>query len=204
VIWMSPEERAKKKVVGFFAGFKLTSGFRKTEYWSIDEVEKHAAKYSQGYKAFKKYGKSQSTAKSGNMSNPWESDFDGMAKKTVLKNLLSKYGIMSIEMQQAVQYDQASISLSDDGTEAIAYVDNAKDVTPDRITKKQQDLLLKSYDQEVIQSVLNNLELQDITQITDFDAFVKECIAIDKVEVISDADDSLPEEPGTEQELFKQ
>lgn len=180
VIWKSPEERFKLKTIGYFAGFKLTSGFRKTDYWTIAEVEKHANTYSQGYKAFKKYGKSTSTAKSGNMTNPWESDFDGMSKKSVLKNVLSKYGIMSIELQEAIKYDQASITIDDEGNEKLAYPDNDIAIGSGRIDKKQQDLLLKSYTPEIIQEALYVSELQDITQIMDFDGFTLLCINLVK------------------------
>lgn len=81
------------KVVGYVAYFKLNNGMEKTVYWSRQKVEEHAKKYSQAYK-------------SGGQT-PWKSDFDDMALKTVLKSMLSKWGILSIEMQTAIQADQA-------------------------------------------------------------------------------------------------
>jgi recombination protein RecT len=83
-------------VVGYAAYFKLLNGFEKTTYWTKEEVEAHAKKYSQAY------GK-------GSMS-PWndKEQFHAMAKKTVLKNTIAKWGIMSIEMQTAHIADQST------------------------------------------------------------------------------------------------
>jgi recombination protein RecT len=83
------------KVVGYVAYFRLLNGFEKTCYWSIAKVEKHAQKYSKTY---------------ANNNSAWKTDFDAMAKKTVLKNTISKWGILSIEMQSAVVADQAIIN----------------------------------------------------------------------------------------------
>jgi recombination protein RecT len=165
--WLPEDERLKLPVTGYMAVFKTTSGFTKKDYWTIQQVENHAERFSQGYKAFKKYGKSQSTAKSGNLTNPWESDFDGMAKKTVLKNLLSKYGELSVEMQTAIRADQAVIKISDDGVEEMVYVDNPKDVTPseEKLSKAQQKEILKKAPPEVVKSVLNNLGYTDISDV---------------------------------------
>ncbi len=96
--------RASDKVIGFAAYFKLINGFEKTIYWPIEQVDKHGKRFSQTYK--KGYGL-------------WKDDFDSMAKKTVLKMLISKWGILSIEMQNAVKFDQAVIR--EDEPE---YVDN--------------------------------------------------------------------------------
>lgn len=81
-------ERTSDTVVGYIAYFKLVNGFEKYLYMSKEEVEAHAKKYSQTYK--KGYGL-------------WSTDFDSMAIKTVLKRLLSKYGILSVEMQNMAQ-----------------------------------------------------------------------------------------------------
>lgn len=85
-----------EKPVGYAAYFKLANGFEKTEYWPIDKVEKHAKRYS---KTFAKYN-----------SGIWVDDFDAMAKKTVLKSLLKSWGMLSIQMQKAVQFDQAVVT----------------------------------------------------------------------------------------------
>ena len=89
------DAKTSETVVGYMANFQLINGFSKTIYWTIDEVKAHATKFSQAYR--------------GGRNTPWISDFDAMAKKTVLKALLSKFGPKSLQMQQAVVFDQASV-----------------------------------------------------------------------------------------------
>lgn len=101
------EERENAETVGYYAMFEYTNGFRKSLYWSKSKMQKHALKYSKGYAAHKGY-------------TFWEKDFDGMAFKTMLRQLISKWGIMSIDMQQAVEKDMTAINT--DGT--YEYVDN--------------------------------------------------------------------------------
>lgn len=98
------------KVIGYFAYFKLTSGFKKTLYWTTEQCKVHGKKYSK-------------TFDNGN----WNTMFGEMAKKTVLKQLISKYGIQSVDIQKAMVYDQASVK--EDGT--AEYVDN-----PDVVEEK--------------------------------------------------------------------
>ena len=104
------EEREKREVIGYMAYFELVNGFRKTLYWSKSKMEKHAERYSQSYK----YDKSSNRKESF-----WSKDFDQMAFKTMLRQLLSKWGIMSTEMQKAYEADM-SIQ-KDDKT---IYIDN--------------------------------------------------------------------------------
>lgn len=92
-------DREKARTVGYVGFFELTNGFRKMEYWSVEKLEQHAELYSQTYKSYKKYNK-------GN-GGVWASNFDAMAKKTVLKNLISKYAPLSVQMQNAISADQA-------------------------------------------------------------------------------------------------
>lgn len=77
------EQRESEVVIGYAAYFELLNGFRKTVYWTKEAVEKHRKKFSKS-----DFG--------------WKNDWDAMAMKTVLKNLLSKWGILSVEMQKAV------------------------------------------------------------------------------------------------------
>ena len=105
-------KRVSDKIVGYVAYFRLTSGYEKTLYMTADQVRKHAQKYS---KSFNRAG------------TPWQVNFDAMALKTVVKLLLSKWGILSIEMQKAVQYDQAVVAETPKG-EVINYPDH--DSTP--------------------------------------------------------------------------
>lgn len=101
------EEREKAPTTGYYAFFEYINGFRKAIYWSKAKMEAHALKYSAGYRAKKGY-------------TFWEKDFDGMAYKTMLRQLISKWGIMSIDMQSAIDADMSVIN--EDGTKV--YVDN--------------------------------------------------------------------------------
>jgi recombination protein RecT len=100
---------AKKsdKIIGYAGYFKLINGFEKTDYWPIETIDKHGKRFSQTYR--KGFGL-------------WKDDFNSMARKTVLKNLLSKWGILSVEMQNAVKYDQGVVRDIEDGE--VDYVDN--------------------------------------------------------------------------------
>ena len=102
------EARENAPTIGYYAMFEYTNGFKKAMYWSKKKMEAHAMKYSMGYRAKKGY-------------TFWEKDFDGMAYKTMLRQLISKWGIMSIDMQSAIDADMAVINA--DGTKE--YVDNA-------------------------------------------------------------------------------
>lgn len=101
------EARENAPTVGYYASFEYTNGFRKSLYWSKKRMESHALKYSKGYAAKKGY-------------TFWEKDFDAMAYKTMLRQLISKWGIMSIDMQRAIEGDMSVIS--ENG--APVYVDN--------------------------------------------------------------------------------
>lgn len=111
-------EKISDKIVGYVAYMELLNGFRKSLYMTVEEIQAHAQKYSQSY-AY--------DLKSGKKSSVWSTNFDAMAKKTVLKRLLSGFGIMSIDQKgadlaTALQADQAVI------TEAgLRYIDNEPD-----------------------------------------------------------------------------
>lgn len=115
------EERENAETIGYYAMFEYTNGFRKSLYWSKSKMEKHALKYSKGYASHKGY-------------TFWEKDFDGMAYKTMLRQLISKWGIMSIDMQQAVEKDMATINT--DGT--YEYVDNEEDIVIEQEEPKEE------------------------------------------------------------------
>lgn len=104
-------EREKLPVVGYMAFFRLTNGFSKSLYMTAGEVEHHAKRYSQTYSSNKDYIRE---------SSKWTTDFDAMARKTVLKLLLNRFAPLSVEMQQAVQVDQAVLH----GEGKFNYVDN--------------------------------------------------------------------------------
>jgi len=135
------EQREAAETIGYYAMFEYTNGFRKAIYWSKKKMLAHADKYSQAFSANggtvkTRYGEktkvSYSDYVAGNFdpkdawmySSFWYKDFDGMAYKTMLRQLISKWGIMSIDMASAIDADMAVIN--DDGTKD--YVDNDPDV----------------------------------------------------------------------------
>ena len=104
------EVRENAPTCGYFATFTYTNGFKKTLYWSKAKMESHALRYSQGYKSDKKNGTAYTF---------WSKDFDSMACKTMLRQLISRWGIMSISMEKAYESDMAVIN--EDGSKS--YVD---------------------------------------------------------------------------------
>lgn len=107
------EQREQAKTIGYYAMFEYVNGFRKALYWSRNKMEAHALKYSKGYASDKRKGTAWTF---------WSRDFDGMAYKTMLRQLISKWGIMSIDMVTALDADMAVIR--EDGTKE--YVDNVE------------------------------------------------------------------------------
>lgn len=113
------DEDAKKsdKVIGYMARMDLINGFSKTVFWTKEEVEAHAKKFSQAFRS--------------GYTSPWKSDFDAMARKTVLKALFAKYAPKSVAIQQAIKFDQSvakPADITDDDLTIDAfdvnYVDN--------------------------------------------------------------------------------
>ena len=94
-------ERETKPVIGYLAYFEYLNGFYKSLYWTKEKMKNHAIQYSQAYARDIKQNSSYSF---------WSKDFDGMAFKTMLRQLISKWGIMSTEMQEAFVKDQAVIN----------------------------------------------------------------------------------------------
>lgn len=115
--------REDTPTMGYYASFTYLNGFKKSVYWSIDKMLKHADKYSKAFNLadYNKLKAGQIPQKDlWKYSSPWYSQTDDMGCKTILKHLLSKYGILSIDMQEAIIKDQAV--LKDDNI--IEYVDN--------------------------------------------------------------------------------
>lgn len=108
--------------IGYVSFFELLNGFRKSLYMTLEEVQAHRAKFSKA------------------IDSPWNTDFDAMAKKTVIKLLLNRYAPMSIEMQSAVTADQAVFKKDADspeyvdtpfaGTEEASYEEVNEEDTP--------------------------------------------------------------------------
>lgn len=109
------DKRESAPTIGYYATFTLTNGFTKSMYWSKAQMENHALTYSAGYKAKKGY-------------TFWERSFDRMAEKTMLKQLLSRWGIMSTELIQAIDADEAVIN--EDGSMNYVETEEVIDVQP--------------------------------------------------------------------------
>lgn len=90
--WIEDEkEREKAKIIGYVAYFKLLNGFEKSLYWSVEKCKAHATRFSKSFK----FG-----------GGLWKDDFESMAIKTVLKQLISKYGPLNTQLQEAIVKDQ--------------------------------------------------------------------------------------------------
>lgn len=117
-------EREQAKTIGYYAMFEYLNGFQKAMYWSYEKMQSHADQYSQAYSAEAHQRILRGEVPQKDMwkySSFWYKDFDAMAYKTMLRQLISKWGIMSTELQMAMENDMAAIR--DDGTPE--YVDSA-------------------------------------------------------------------------------
>jgi recombination protein RecT len=90
------KERAKAETIGYYAMLEYLNGFRKAMFWSKEKMQEHAKQYSQAYR---------NDLRKGWTNSFWSKDFDSMAIKTMLRQLISKWGIMSVEMQTALESD---------------------------------------------------------------------------------------------------
>lgn len=106
------EVRENTPTIGYYAMFEYENGFTKSIYWSKKKMLIHADKFSKAFNidAFEKLQKGEVPEKElYKYSSFWYKDFDGMAYKTMLRQLISKWGIMSIDMQKAIESDNAFI-----------------------------------------------------------------------------------------------
>lgn len=133
-------EREETPTAGYYAMFEYENGFKKSMYWSKKKMLAHADKYSAAFSA-----KSLELLEAGKIpdsekwkySSFWYKDFDGMAMKTMLRQLISKWGIMSIDLQTAIDKDMAIIR--EDGT--ADYVDHQQETAEeDRNIVAEQEM----------------------------------------------------------------
>lgn len=85
-------ENPEGEVIGYLAYIELLNGFQQSLYMTVQEVQQHAKTFSKSFNS---------------TTSIWKKDFDAMAKKTVLKLLLNRYGVLSVDMQRAIEKDQA-------------------------------------------------------------------------------------------------
>lgn len=131
-------EREQAETTGYYAMFEYLNGFRKAIYWSKEKMESHATKYSPGFAADKRKGTSYTF---------WSKDFDGMAYKTMLRQLISKWGIMSIDMQTAFDADYAVIN--EDGSKNYVETESDVIVMEDEPTEPQEEITENSENETV-------------------------------------------------------
>ena len=108
------DAKTSDKIIGFMSYFRLTNGFEKYEYMTIEEIKAHAQKFSQTYRRG---------------TGIWKEHFEEMAKKTVLKRLITKWAPKSIEMQRMAMFDQSIVNgdINDIDNAQAVYADNQKD-----------------------------------------------------------------------------
>jgi recombination protein RecT len=151
------KKKESNEVIGYAAYFSLINGFEKTLYASKEQVQAHSLKFSQ-------------TAKKG--FGIWKDDFDAMAKKTVLKMLISKYAPLSVEMQKAVISDQAVVN--DFETQDVTYIDNV----PEKVDKEEERVLALIQDCDGDLDKLSELAEQVKTSAPDYLHLVVDEIAL--------------------------
>lgn len=123
--------------VGYMAFFECLNGFRKVLYWSKEKMMTHADTYSQ---AFSREGYEDLLAgkvpqrEMWRYSSFWYKNFDDMAKKTMLRQLISRWGVMSVDMQTALEHDD-TITHDNDGQLIAERVASAKDVRLEAVTQ---------------------------------------------------------------------
>lgn len=139
------EKREQATTIGYFAMFEYLNGFRKTIYWSKAKMLNHADQYSQAFKKSVYEDLQAGKIPKSDLwkySSPWYAKFDDMSFKTMLRQLLSKWGIMSIEMQDAYTKDMGVIQ--QDG--AVEYVDNEllEEIKPETVIEEHPEATKKA------------------------------------------------------------
>lgn len=137
------------KIAGYYAWFKLKTGFSHELYMTKQSVINHAKKYSQAYKR---------DLKSNEETSPWSTNFNAMAMKTVLKRLLSKWGILSVDMQRAIQDDQKTF----DDAGKSDYGDNKPDIVPGAVIDAEP--VTDPFAQNAPSDVENDDDIQNSTE----------------------------------------
>lgn len=135
------------EVIGYVGFFELLNGFKKTVYWTKQEVEAHRIKNAKGYDKEK-------------LSGAWVDNYDQMAIKTVLRNLLAKWGILSVEMQTAVTSDEKVFRL--DENDDIIEETKLDEIEP--IERKEVEKVEDEQKEETQQELFDDKKLGDITK----------------------------------------
>lgn len=145
------DQRDALPTVGYMAYFEYMNGFRKVLYWSKEKMMNHADTYSP---AFSRKGYENLLAGNVQQSEMWKyssfwyKNFDDMAKKTMLRQLISRWGVMSIDMQTALEHDD-TITHDNDGQLIAERVASAKDVRLDAAAQPAPQLEQQQTEQAV-------------------------------------------------------
>lgn len=125
--WIDPAERNEKPIIGYAAIFQLKDGYSKTIFMTVEEMQAHATRYSQTYSSRNEYVRKNSK---------WSTDFDAMAKKTIIKKLLNDgTAPKSIEILDALKADQSVQREAG----AYSYVDNDKETAKTEIAERAKE-----------------------------------------------------------------
>lgn len=130
------DEWERLPVIGYMASFEYLNGFRKVLYWSKEKMMNHADRYSATFSRKAYENLTAGNIPQGDMwkySSFWYKDFDSMAKKTMLRQLISKWGIMSTDMQSAYESDSRVI----EETESGQLVPQVEEEPPQQIEEPQ-------------------------------------------------------------------
>ena len=147
--------RENLPVVGYMAYFEMKNGYIKRLYWSKTKMENHADTYSMAFDLEKYHDLQEGKipqSEQWKYSSFWYKNFDEMAKKTMLRQLLSKHGLLSTEMQKAVESDQAVIT-KDLQPE---YVDN-ENVIDNAAVEKEQTQSIEENSAPTVEEVMNQV-----------------------------------------------
>ena len=154
--------RENLPVVGYMAYFEMKNGYIKRLYWSKTKMENHADTYSMAFDLEKYHDLQEGKipqSEQWKYSSFWYKNFDEMAKKTMLRQLLSKHGLLSTEMQKAVESDQAVIT-KDLQPE---YVDN-ENVIDNAAVEKEQTHSIEENTAPTVEEVMNQAQPEPVLE----------------------------------------
>jgi len=150
------EKREAAPTVGYYAMFEYLNGFRKAIYWSKEKMISHADRYSPAFKRadYEKYITGEYDKKDEWMySSFWYKDFDMMAKKTMLRQILSKWGVLSTDIQKVIMHDEHGVLM--EGKEMV--VDDL-DVMPEPVAS----VTMESINEAEFEDVGGSVNLEDL------------------------------------------
>lgn len=153
------EKRDKTDTIGYYAMFEYVDGFRKTLYWSKDKMLVYADKYSPAFSkdAYVKLINNEIPANEmWKYSSFWYKSFDDMAKKTMIRQLISKWGGMAVEpLRVALEHDNNVLQRSSDGFENIATEADIMPAEPHLVSNNEVT-------QPEVADVVENINLEDL------------------------------------------